>query len=83
MDQRHTLRKHEDFHSLLQAAFAQHQTVHLLFDCMGMERRSGRVAALTLEEEQPYLILEAQEEPIYLHEIVAVNGMFRDDFTEC
>ncbi|WP_460686865.1 hypothetical protein [Niabella aquatica] len=82
MDQRDTLKPGESFDVLLQETLNNHERVRLLYDNNGLMRIEGIIRELNLECKNPYVILQDGQQ-IFMESIIAVNGRFRDNYTEC
>lgn len=82
MDQRTTLGSNQNFLQLLQDIMDEDKIAYLLFDCMGMERAEGRILEIAAKAIPAYILLENHQK-VLIEEIIGVNGIFRDDFSEC
>jgi hypothetical protein len=82
MDQRDTLKSGENFEELLQGTLNNNEPVRLLYDNNGLMRTEGAIRELNLQNEMPYMILQDGQQ-IFIESIIAVNGQFRDNYTEC
>ncbi|MGC4232118.1 MAG: hypothetical protein QM594_03845 [Niabella sp.] len=82
MDQRDTLKAGEKFDELLQEALHNNEPARLLYDNNGLMRTEGTIRELNLQNEKPYVILQDGQQ-IFIESIIAVNGRFRDNYTEC
>lgn len=82
MDKRQTLGANETFLALLQAAKQAGEKLHLLVDDGGIERREGWIKELHTDGESPVLLLQ-DGFSVRLHQVVAVNGVFRPEYGEC
>ena len=82
MDQRITLKKNEKFDALLQQIKSANESARLLYDDNGMERAEGMIKELNLQAEKPFILLDNNHK-IIIENILGVNGMFKDDYTEC
>ncbi|HMR84875.1 MAG TPA: hypothetical protein PKE30_17135 [Niabella sp.] len=82
MDQRDTLQAGEKFNGLLKEALHNNEPARLLYDNNGLIRTEGLIRELNLQNEKPYMILQDGQQ-IFIESIIAVNGKFRDNYTEC
>lgn len=82
MDNRSTLMKAESFLKLLQQLQKEKKKAAMLLDCNGLARVEGIVSDIVLDDIQPYLKLQSGLK-IVLSTIVAVNGVFSSDYSEC
>lgn len=82
MDQRITLKKNEKFDALLQQIKSDNESARLLYDDNGMERAEGMIKELNLQAKEPFIILD-NDQKIIIENILGVNGIFKDDYTEC
>jgi hypothetical protein len=79
MDQRETLHSGSSFLVLLQEAFARGEKVSIMYDYEGLDRAQGFITTLT----DTALQLDTLPAPIPVAAVVAVNGLFRSDFSTC
>ena len=82
MDCRVTTSKETGFLQLLQAAYDSKNKVNLLIDSDGLTRIEGVITCLESENDQMIIALENGQR-IPLMQLVAVNGIFSSDFSEC
>lgn len=82
MDSRKTLKRNDTFLALLQDLLNTGEKASLLIDDNGMERAEGIVKVIRLDNEVPFVQLEGSTK-IILASIVAVNGIFHPDYSEC
>lgn len=82
MDQRLTLNKNETFSALLQSIKESNESARILYDDNGMERAEGLIEDLNLEDAEPFVILD-NGTIVLINSIIGVNGIFKDDYTEC
>ena len=85
MDTRQVFDDIQVLKELLTECFISDTEVRLLIDTGGMERVNGYIAAIGSSSKRgPYIKLDSTTAPvILLKDIVAVNGLFRLDFSEC
>ena len=82
MDCRLTLKNDESFVEVLKAAQATAEQVHLLVDENGIERINGFVKSFIGEAPVHAIDIEGHG-VVELAKIVAVNGTFASDYSEC
>lgn len=82
MDIRETLKANESFNHTLLVSKNNDEKISLLFDDNGLTRAEGKIKIIDLEVETPYIIL-MDGTKIFIEAIIAVNGVFKDDYTEC
>lgn len=82
MDTRKTLDKNETFLVLLQSLFNSQDKASLLVDDNGIIRAEGLITAIYGDAETPYIELDNAMK-ITLKSIIAVNGTFLPDYSEC
>lgn len=81
-DRRKTLAHNASFYSIVAECFNRGQSVHLLYDQGGLQRASGRVIRIDPPGPQCTFTLHSGQR-IQLNSLIAVNGVFADDFSEC
>ena len=82
MDCRVTLRKNENFLETLYNSLSSGGKVNLLFDEGGISRAEGFIKSIHIDAPDPYIELE-NEIKINLKTIIAVNGIFLQEYGEC
>lgn len=85
MDQRQTFADTRELLTILTNLYTKRVTVALLIDQNGLSRISGFIELLG---ESSFTVFEnhtntASKHRILLHEVVAVNGIFHSDYSEC
>jgi hypothetical protein len=84
MDQRETFKTPEELKAILDNLRQEDATVWLLVDSEGLSRVSGKITALSSDAPAANATLQINDEkPLLLSEIVAVNGIFHADYSEC
>lgn len=78
MDQRQTFKTLEELSAILKKIQQEDTQVSLLVDSEGISRLSGRITAMSSDTLQ--INGEGQ---LLLREIIAVNGIFHADYSEC
>lgn len=82
MDCRKTLNIHETFEEILSAAHESGVKVDLLVDDNGLTRTDGFIRKIEKDEYGIVIMLDNNMR-ISLSKLIAVNGIFTQDFTEC
>lgn len=82
MDRRSTLGQNGSFLQILTVCFNEKQRADLLFDDNGLARASGYIRLINDNADALYIEMEDGQK-ISIKSIVAVNGMFRDNYCEC
>ena len=82
MDVRKTLNEQETFLQLLQDLFQAHGKASLLVDDNGITRAEGFINAIHADAAPPYIELDNAQK-VSIKAIVAVNGTFLPDYSEC
>jgi hypothetical protein len=82
MDKRDTLIVHASFLEILESLKASQQKASLLVDDGGIGREEGVIADIIKEGEKTMIHLN-NGSIIKLQNIVAVNGTFLSDYSEC
>lgn len=82
MDKRGTLSANESFTEILKSCYSNREKVAMLVDEEGISRVNGTIKNLSLDAQTPYVELHDGTQ-IKLHSIVAVNGTFSSDYSEC
>ena len=82
MDCRVTLRKNENFLETLYNSLSSGGKVNLLFDEGGISRAEGFIKSIHIDVPDPYIEL-VNEIKINLKTIIAVNGIFLQEYGEC
>lgn len=86
MDQRQTFDDLHDLKAILSNLCEQKDKASLLVDREGLIRMEGIIESI--EEKAPLeatvvMVNNSIPQPIFLKEIVAVNGIFSSDYSEC
>lgn len=84
MDQRQTFDSLQKLKTLLQDLYQQQEKAAFLLDQEGLTRMEGRITAIE-EQSSPGLttIVLDQGNQFLLKQVIAVNGQFRSDYSEC
>ena len=84
MDQRITFKDDQQLLSVFLSLEQQQQQTSLLIDNEGLTRIEGKVTCIEQTENIGKTKLSINNnEPIDLAQVSAVNGLFRDDYSEC
>lgn len=82
MDVRKTLTVTETFYKMLQELYQEKSNVSLLYDDKGMTRAEGFIKKFEDAKEQSFIELE-NGLVIYVKDIIAINGTFLSNYSEC
>ena len=84
MDQRQTFASPEELKTILEGIFFQKQKAAFIADKEGLFRTSGTIKAISDNDVAKDTVLTLDNElSLRLEEIIAVNGIFRADYSEC
>lgn len=84
MDQRQTFGNLEELKAILDKCYNEHTPVALLADHEGLFRTSGNIVAAIKQAPLEDAVLALDNGTVLkLNEIVAVNGIFHSDYSEC
>jgi hypothetical protein len=81
-DIRETLSVAGSFYDLILVLYQKKETANILYDDKGITRANGNIIQLSKQNESPYLVLDNGIQ-INIDSIVAVNGIFAADYSEC
>ncbi len=82
MDNRTTLKTGQSFLELLLQLQKSNTKAAMLLDCNGLKREEGIISEVVTTDNHPYLKLQSGLK-IDLSTIVAINGIFLPDYSEC
>ena len=82
MDTRITLNDKQSFFQLLKQLHADQAKVSLLYDNNGLTRYEGMIGSILTGSLQPCLLIQDGSE-IAVSSVIAVNGIFAPDYSEC
>jgi hypothetical protein len=82
MDTRITLNDEQSFFQLLKQLHTDQSKVSLLYDNNGLTRYEGMIGSIVTDSLQPSLLMQDGTE-IAVSSVVAVNGIFAPDYSEC
>lgn len=81
-DVRETLSVAETFYNIILSLYEKKEPANILYDDKGITRASGNIKELSEQIKSAYLILDNGTR-INMSSIVAVNGTFAPDYSEC
>jgi hypothetical protein len=81
-DVRETISKGKDFYPQVSQLFQSKQNAALLYDDGGVTRANGLIADIFTKENKQYIRMDNGLE-IAVSSLLAVNGLFADDYSEC
>lgn len=82
MDKRLTLDIGQTFMELLQQLQSAQIKASMLYDCHGLTRAEGIIREIIFEADQPFVELQSGL-TIAVSTIIAVNGIFLPEYSEC
>ena len=82
MDKRGTLSANENFKQKLKNCFDNNEKVSMIIDNRGLTRAEGIIKSIHFDIDPPFIELQDATR-IYVHTIVAINGTFLSDYSEC
>jgi hypothetical protein len=84
MDQRATFESLSQLLSIVSDLFVQKQNASFLVDINGLTRIEGKISFIKQEKDvsKTTITIDNRSE-ITIDKIVAVNGLFRSDYSEC
>jgi hypothetical protein len=84
MDQRQVFEDEKELLALVTSIFSEQQKASLLIDRYGLTRVEGMITSLDQHTDaKNSVIIIDNAERISLKDIVGINGLFRQDYTEC
>ena len=81
-DIRETLPAKSSFHDIILSLYQKEDLANILYDDNGLTRANGYIKYLNQQNEFPYMMLD-NEVQVDINSIVAVNGIFASDYSEC
>jgi hypothetical protein len=82
MDARQTIEINESFSEMLQSLYKSGNKVYLLVDDNGITRAEGFIKTFNTTTDKPSIELDNGIK-VTIETIIAVNGVFRADYSEC
>ena len=84
MDKRETFKDYQQLLSIFSNLQQQQQKAALLIDAEGLTRMEGAVTRIERSDDAGKSIITIDnKDSISLEQVIAVNGLFRDDYSEC
>jgi hypothetical protein len=84
MDQRDTFQNLSQLHSIVSGLFTEKQKASLLIDSNGLTRVEGEITFIEQQGDPAKTVITIDNvDQINLSQIIAVNGLFRSDYSEC
>jgi len=84
MDQRQTFKDAQQLFSFISQIFQEKQTAALLIDKDGLTRVEGIITSIQPNANVEETLIKVDENTTFtIKEIIAVNGLFRSDYSEC
>jgi len=81
MDKRETFDTTDSLKAILAGLYQQKQKASFLIDKDGLTRLEGTIT--DIQQQGDGITIMVGDMPIAIEQIIAVNGIFRDDYTEC
>ena len=81
-DTRETLPVKGSFYDIFFSLYQNKEAASILYDDNGITRANGKIMQLNEQKESPYLVLDNGVQ-ININSIIAVNGIFASDYSEC
>ena len=82
MDKRLTLNIGQTFMELLRQLQSEQSKASMLYDCNGLTRAEGIISEIVFKADQPFIELQ-NGLTIAVSTIIAVNGIFLPEYSEC
>jgi len=81
-DVRETLPVKASFFDMIKSLYQKQETVHVLYDANGITRANGVITQLCEQDDHTYFAFDNGTQ-VYIKNLVAVNGIFAADYSEC
>jgi len=81
-DVRETISAKENFYDMVCVLYQNNEAANILYDDNGITRANGTIKEVSERNESFYLVLD-NEVKIKIASIIAVNGIFASDYSEC
>ncbi len=81
-DVRETLPVKGNFYDLILSLFQNKETANILYDNNGITRANGTIKKVSERNESPFFVLN-DDLKIDINSLIAVNGIFASDYSEC
>ena len=82
MDKRGTLSANGNFMGLLKRCYDNNEKVSMILDDGGLQRKEGILKSIHLDAQPPFFELQDGTK-VNLRTVVAINGTFLSDYSEC
>ncbi len=84
MDQRQTFSNNHELIASIEALQRDAAKASLLIDIDGLERLEGMITGITQNDDpsETVITIDGKQE-VKLDNVIAVNGVFRSDYSEC
>ena len=84
MDSRKTINTTQSFLELLKGYYANQERVSLLIDQEGLTRLEGLITSVQTKDKAEDAVIQIDKGTSFsLADLIAVNGNFRSDYSEC
>jgi hypothetical protein len=84
MDQRATFESLSELLSIVSDLFVQKQHASFLVDINGLTRMEGKVSFINQQKDVSKTTITIDDiSEVRIDQIIAVNGLFRSDYSEC
>jgi hypothetical protein len=84
MEHQFTFNTQAQLNTIINKCYSGQENLNLIVDNGGLVRKQGLITAIIhLSVDAENYILLNYEEKVYIDQIVAVNGIFREDYSEC
>lgn len=84
MDRRTTFRDNEELITFLAALQQENKKVSLLVDDEGIGRMEGRIVSIAKDQDLAHSSFTLDDNTkLLIKQVIAVNGNFRSDYSEC
>ena len=81
-DVREILPVKANFFDTIKSLYEKRETVHILYDDNGITRANGLIEEVSEQDDSTYFVLDDGTD-IYIQTVIAVNGIFSADYSEC
>jgi hypothetical protein len=82
MDTRITINDKQSFFQILKQLHEDREQISLLYDNNGLTRYEGMIGSILTDSLQPCLLMQDGSQ-IAVSSVIAVNGIFAPDYSEC
>jgi hypothetical protein len=84
MDSRKTINTAQSFLELINEYYANQERVSLLIDQQGLTRLEGLITSVQMKDKAEDAVIQIDKGTSFsLADLIAVNGNFRSDYSEC